>query len=237
LFFLSKTETTSGFVSKERGSILPQYQADLNNRSATKQFGATKSTSMQKDVPLDVYAAAARTPGTPTLAGSKAIPPATANAPSTQFHRNGPFRKTTHVPSSRPGGRQTGSESPTGLHHAPGQSAVNQAAAAAERSSFLSKLSSKFSKQRASIHSTGSPNLPSVAQSPVGETGALSARAGDMVRGEREGDGEFEGDPRERHHSGLQAYGFNDQSPDQLSSKPRSLRFVSAFFPESFYFF
>ena len=101
-----------------------------------------------------------------------------------------------------------------------GQSAVNQASA--ERS-FKSMLMSKFSKPRASIHST---NLPSVPQSPVAES-AMSAR-GERDR-DRERERERDGgdyDQRERHDSGggLQ-YGFHvDQSPDQLSSKPRSLR-------------
>lgn len=100
-----------------------------------------------------------------------------------------------------------------------GQSAVNQSSG--ERASFTSKLLSKFSKPRASIHST---NLPSVPQSPIAES-AMSAR-GERDRDrdrEREREGDYE---RERHDSGggLQ-YGFHvDQSPDQLSSKPRSLR-------------
>ncbi|OQV23675.1 MAP/microtubule affinity-regulating kinase 3 [Hypsibius exemplaris] len=210
-----RTETTSGFVSKERGSILPQYNADRPS-TTSKQFGATKSTSMQKDVPLDVFAKSSAGAGTPTLSGTAKAVPSSAPA-SSQFHRNGPFRKTTHVPSSRP--RQTGSESPT-LHHAPGQSAVNSTAS--ERSSFTSKLLSKFSKPRASIHST---NLPSVPQSPVGHGGdatPMSARGGGTR--EREREEEYE---RERNDSGQLQYGYSvDQSPDQLSSKPRSLRFT-----------
>ncbi|GAU88710.1 hypothetical protein RvY_01351-2 [Ramazzottius varieornatus] len=198
-----RTETTSGYVSKERGSILPQYQGDRN-----KQFGATKSTSMQKEVPLDVYArSVTNTPGTPALSNTKQVP---ASAPS-QFHRNGPFRKTTHVPVRR----QTENDAPT-LSHAAGQSTIN-ADPNTNRSSFLSKLSSKFSKQRASIHS-GS-GLPSVPQSPTVDTGVQSARERDRRSEERE-----------RRDSGPHAYNYASGEPSgtegSLSSKPRSLRFT-----------